>query len=82
MQVFEDIEKQLPTLRRYLSVDLSDDTSTKVVKILKSFTAMCQLSAGDDQPCTTHIYPHTQNQKILYNIGQTICLCHPVIIVM
>jgi inositol 1,4,5-triphosphate receptor type 1 len=73
-KVFEDIEKQLPTLRRYLSVDLSDDTSTKVVKILKSFTAMCQLSVGDNQPCTTHIYPHTQNQKILYNIGVFSCI--------
>ena len=72
IQVFNDIRDQLPTLRRCLSVDLSEDSKDKVEKILKGFSTMCQL------PNPTYTYPHAQNQKILFNFGQlTSFLCHP-----
>ena len=69
--MFKEIEKQLPTLRRLLNIDLEEDNRTELVKILRTFTAMCYLPSGEFEP-------HPQNQKILYNFGQCLlyaCVC-------
>ena len=63
VQVFSEIDKRLPSLRRLLSLDLGDTGRTEVVDILQIFTEMCHLPSLEAEP-------HTQNQKILYNFGE------------
>ncbi len=62
--VFKDIEEQLPILRRYMSVDVGEDERAQLIRILRTFTGMCSLE-GEEQE------PNQQNQKILYNFGNT-----------
>ena len=62
-QVFLEIDRTLPVLRRLLSTELDNKGRERVVAILHTFTTMCQLPATDGEP-------HTQNQKILYNFSQ------------
>ena len=66
--VFEEVEKLLPTLRRYLSIDVKAKERAEIVRILTRFSEMCCLegSAGE---------PHPQNQKILYNYGVYVYVC-------
>ena len=59
--VFKEVSELLPTLRRYMSIDVGDKGRAEIIKILKTFTKMCHLNDEDE--------PHPQNQKILYNYG-------------
>ena len=61
--MFNKIEEMLPNLRRLLSLDLRDDGRAEVIRILQTFTDMCQLPLQESEP-------HTQNQNILYNFGE------------
>ena len=63
-EVFRDINKLLPDLRRYMSIDVDDSGRANIIRILRTFTKMCYLDYEDE--------PHPQNQKILYNYGQQI----------
>ena len=59
-QVFRDIEKLLPILRRHLSIDIGNKERGVIIDILEKFAAMCVLEEEESEP-------HPQNQKILYN---------------
>lgn len=61
-EVFEEVDKLLPDLRHYMSVDLGESGRVKIITILRTFTKMCHLKEEDE--------PHPQNQKILYNYGE------------
>ena len=63
-EVFKDASDLLPKLRRYMSIDVDDAGRAEIIKILRTFTDMCQLNDEDE--------PHPQNQKILYNFGEYI----------
>lgn len=65
-EVFNDIGELLPTLRRYMSIDVGDVGRAEIIKILRTFTKMCRLDDEDE--------PHQQNQKILYNYGEIWCM--------
>ena len=62
------MNKQLSKLREYISVDIleSDEAAVEIIRILKLFTRWCHLDDEDE--------PHSQNQKILYNSGDTVSL--------
>ena len=60
-EVFKDVKDLLPTLRRYMSIDVGDTGRAEIIRILQAFTKMCHLDDEDE--------PHPQNQKILYNYG-------------
>ena len=64
-QVFQEIGKDLPTLRRYLSIEIGNKERGEIIDILEKFTAMCVLDEEESEP-------HTQNQKILYNYGMSV----------
>ena len=62
-KVFNEVGELVPTLRRYMSIDVEEKERATIIKILQTFSAMCTLQ-GDESEA------HQQNQKILYNYGE------------
>ena len=61
-EVFEVIGKQLPILRRLMSIDAGETERSHIISILNTFAALCMLDGSKQEP-------HPQNQQILYNYG-------------
>ena len=61
--VFQEIGKLLPILRRLLGIDASSNQRSDIISILRKFSGMCSIDGDEEEP-------HPQNQRILYNSGE------------
>ncbi|XP_052783710.1 inositol 1,4,5-trisphosphate receptor type 1-like isoform X3 [Mya arenaria] len=62
VQIYNDIEEKLPTLRRLSSNKLGDTEASQLASILDGLIHHCHLEGEEEEP-------HKMNQSILYNNG-------------